>query len=120
MPYLKLWVNLGLRHPGEYVKAWVDQTKGYWNGGYAYWVWTEGIFWNELDIHPAAGGGPICAVFDLYFRYFEMIPFLKPLISIGLNVWLMILCCYVNLKLVLKMPHLPFVFYSANIEKRHL
>ena len=98
MPYLKLWVNLGLRHPGEYVKAWVDQTKGYWNGGYAYWVWTEGIFWNELDIHPAAMGGPIGAVFDLYFRYFEMIPFLKPLISIGLNVWLMILCCYVNLK----------------------
>ena len=98
LPYLKLWIKLGLRYPREYVEAWVDQTKGYWNGGYDYWVWTEGVFWNELDIHSAPRAGKIGILFDLYFRYFEMIPFLKPLISIGLNVWLMVACCYVNLK----------------------
>ena len=34
--YFRLWLALGLRHPGTYLLAWTDQTRGYWNGGYDY------------------------------------------------------------------------------------
>ena len=34
--YLRLWLALGLRHHKAYVLAWVDQTRGFWNGGYDY------------------------------------------------------------------------------------
>ena len=33
--YLDLWLDIGKRYPWDYVEAWVEQTKGYWNGGYA-------------------------------------------------------------------------------------
>lgn len=32
--YAKLYIKLGLRYPTEYVKAWVDQTYGYYTPGY--------------------------------------------------------------------------------------
>ena len=96
--YLRLWANLGMRYPAEYIKAWIDQTKGYWSGGYQYWVLADGIFPNDLGICAEPGGNIIAKLFAAYFRYFEMIPFLHPLISIGLNAWIVILCGYVSLR----------------------
>ncbi len=32
--YLKLYVSLGLKYPVEYIKAYVDETSGYWALGY--------------------------------------------------------------------------------------
>ncbi len=50
--YFNLWVKLGIKYPGEYTKAWVDQTRGYWNAsGYSYWIWAGGgtgeFIWNK-------------------------------------------------------------------------
>lgn len=34
MDYLKLWIALGIRHPLQYLTAWIEETRGYWNAGY--------------------------------------------------------------------------------------
>ena len=34
--YLNLYIQLGLKYPQKYIEAWVDQTRGYWNSGYAF------------------------------------------------------------------------------------
>lgn len=34
--FIKLYLQLGLKYPHKYIAAWIDQTKGYWNGGYSY------------------------------------------------------------------------------------
>lgn len=36
--YLKLWIELGVRYPGSYLKAQIDQTRGFWCPGVEYWV----------------------------------------------------------------------------------
>lgn len=32
--FLKLYLSLGARYPVDYWEAWVEETRGYWNGGY--------------------------------------------------------------------------------------
>ena len=30
--YFTLWIQLGISYPGDYLQAFIDQTKGYWKG----------------------------------------------------------------------------------------
>lgn len=93
--FLSVWLRLGLQHPGEYVKAWVEETKGYWNGGYYYWIYIKGTYPDISGIggfHPDNLGKTL---FDALFRYTEKPVILEPLYSIGLQVWAIISCCFV-------------------------
>lgn len=113
--YVKLWVNLGLRYPGEYLKAWVDQTKGYWNGGYGYGMYSETVVDNPYGVHKSGGNNLIATLFRLYFGLSRHVIFFEPLHSIGLHVWITALCCLFNLlqkrgEWVLSVPLLVIVF----------
>jgi len=96
--YAKLWVQLGMRYPWEYVKAWVDQTKGYWNGGYDYPLYSETVTDNPYGVVKSGGGNPVASLFRLYFGLSRHVIFFEPLHSIGLHVWIMILCFLLNLR----------------------
>lgn len=48
--YLALWARLGLRYPGTYIAAWVEQTRGYWNAGYDYWFCSTSVVDNQLGV----------------------------------------------------------------------
>lgn len=91
--YLKLYVSLGLRYPGDYLKAWIDETRGYWNGGYFYWIYTLQTEENILGITQAAGANPLARLYGAWFRFTEKPAVLQPLYSIGLQVWILIACC---------------------------
>lgn len=93
--YLKLYGTLGLRYPGDYLKAWVDETRGYWNGGYFYWIYTLEAEENNVGILPTAGSGPIARLYSAWFRFAEKPAALQMLYSIGLRVWILIACCVV-------------------------
>lgn len=94
--YTKLYVQLGLRYPVDYWKAWIDETKGYWNGGYHYWIYTKGVGENDMGISASYGENPVASAFHALFRYVEKMPILQPLISIGLHVWALFACLLVN------------------------
>lgn len=49
--FLRLWLELGLRNPGIYLRAYIDQTRGYWyhNPG-LYWVYARNIWENDLGL----------------------------------------------------------------------
>jgi len=96
--YAKLWIRLGIRYPGSYLKAWVDQTKGYWNGGYDYAMYSETITDNPYGVEKSAGGNPVASLFRLYFGLSRHLIFFEPLHSIGLHVWIFLLCFVMNLR----------------------
>ena len=89
--FLKLWVRLGLQNPGEYFKAWVELTKGYWNGGYSYWMY---IRWTYPDITGIGVtlNNPLRSLFEALIRYTEKPVILQSFYSIGLQVWLIFGC----------------------------
>lgn len=95
--YLKLYVSVGLRYPAEYFKAWIEETKGYWNGGYHFWIYTLKPGANDLGIHLTPGTNLIARLFAAMFRYLEKPAFLQPLTSIGLHVWALLGCFALNI-----------------------
>lgn len=95
--YLDLYVSLGLRYPGEYLKAWIEETKGYWNGGYFFWIYTLKPGENTLGIQLTPGTNIIARLFAAIFRYLEKPVFLQPLTSIGLHVWALFGSCVLNI-----------------------
>lgn len=95
--YRDLWIRLGLQHPWTYVKAWVEQTKGYWNGGYGYAMYSETVIDNPYGIVKTGGGNPFASLFRLYFGLSRHVVFFEPFHSIGLHVWIMILCFLRNI-----------------------
>lgn len=94
--YLKLYVSLGLKYPGDYLKAWIDETKGYWNGGYFFWIYTKQMDVNPYGIVNTVEENLIQKLFAAAFRYLEKPAFLQPLVSIGLHVWALVTCILVN------------------------
>ncbi len=94
--YLKLYFSLGAKYPGDYLKAWIDETKGYWNGGYFFWIYTKQMDANPYGIANAVEPNLIQKLFAAVFRYLEKPAFLQPLVSIGLHVWALVACTLVN------------------------
>lgn len=93
--YLKLYLSLGLRYPGDYLKAWIDETRGYWNGGYFYWIYTLEAEENILGISTAAGTNLIARLYAAWFRFAEKPAVLQGLYSIGLRIWILVACCLI-------------------------
>jgi len=96
--YTKLWLRLGRQYPGEYFKAWVDQTKGYWNGGYNYHQYVEMMEDNPFGMAKTSGNNIVAKLIYLYFGLSRHAVFIEPLLSIGLHVWILALCAFVNRK----------------------
>lgn len=94
--YLHLYLSLGLKYPGDYLKAWIEETKGYWNGGYFFWIYTLQMGSNPYGIATAVSENLIGRLFAAAFRYLEKPVFLQPLTSIGLHVWALVTCALVN------------------------
>lgn len=94
--YLKLWVKLGLRYPMDYIRAWVDQTKGYWNGGYSYWVMTREMYQNSLDLYKTTQDSAVAQLISSVIYRTEKMPVLYLLFSIGHHVWLVVLAFVCN------------------------
>ena len=95
--YLKLYLDIGLRYPGDYLKAWVEETRGYWNGGYFFWIYTRNIDENDFGLELTFGDNLIAKLFAAAFRYLEKPVMLQPLVSIGLHVWTLITCALINI-----------------------
>lgn len=94
--YISLWFRLGVKYPGEYLKAWVDQTKGYWNAGYGYGMYSETVTDNPYGVEKTANNNIIAVLFRIYFGLSRHVIFFEPLHSIGLHVWITALCCLFN------------------------
>ncbi|MDO5400989.1 MAG: DUF6020 family protein [Eubacteriales bacterium] len=95
--YAGLWLRLGVQHPWTYLKAWVDETVGYWNAGYNYWIWPEPDLdaqrGAELGIVRPALENPVKEAFAGLFHVQQRLPLVaQPLFGIGFQVWILLLC----------------------------
>lgn len=100
--YFKIWLEIGLKNPGSYIKAWIDQTKGYWNGGYEFWIW-----YTTIDENWFEGYGSIfqtvlfergAKLADYLMNLYMKLPIFDVFRSIGFSVWLIGLCFAFSLK----------------------
>jgi len=95
--FLKLYVEIGLAHPREYVDAWIDQTRGYWNGGYPFWIWGRAVDANDFGISGEVRSVTLNQYLSRYLAAFERSSALQLFLSIGFHVWIVLAVCYISL-----------------------
>ena len=88
--YLRLWLELLRNYPTQYVRAYIDQTSGYWYPDTQYWIYAHGTYDAGVGIteQPLLGESV-----SKYLRWplwnYQDFPFLGLLFSIGAAVWTM-------------------------------
>lgn len=87
LEFIKLYLQVGLKHPITYIIAWVEQTKGFWNGGYYYWRWTDEVEPNMHGIQKVVFSEYMDKFFQDYLRLFSTNRFLQIFLCIGFYVW---------------------------------
>ena len=85
--FMKLWLQLGLRYPGAYLRAHIDLTDGYW------YPRTDGIVMYPYFTSDASEGlcllpGPVASLLHGMANYMPRIPLLSLFFSNGAAVWL--------------------------------
>ena len=93
--YAALYLKRLFKHPSSYLKAWIDQTKGYWNAGYPYWRWLDMVMTNDLGIERTVRCETLNTLVDRYLTFFEDCPPLQIFVSIGLFDWLLLLVLFI-------------------------
>lgn len=97
--FFKIWLDIGIRYPEEYIQAWIKQTRGFWHGGYNYWIWATGVqntdWVNSMGIKQTIHSYWVTEMRDRYLSAFMNNKALMPLLSIGFHFWILIafLCC---------------------------
>lgn len=94
--YVGLYLRLGFRYPADYWQAWVDQTEGYWNGGYKFWTYTLKMGSTAHDIVQTPGDNLVAKLFAAWFRYVEKPAIFQCFTAIGLHVWALVSCAVLN------------------------
>ena len=87
--YARLWAQLGLKYPADYVNAFIDQTKGYYFPAPADLRTNEGISPNEAGLswpHLLPGQLPV-KISEILLKLPDIVPLYGILWSIGAFFW---------------------------------
>ncbi len=91
--FLKLWIDLGLRYPGDYLTAYVNQTYGYWYPDSFYLVAeAEGVSATDLGVShtPLIGGPLVIKAKEIAVKLGSMVPIYGTLWSMGVAGWVLL------------------------------
>lgn len=108
--FLKLWLELGLKNPGAYLRAQIGLTCGYWfpktDGTVIYPYFTETEANTELCLLPA----PLASLLAFMARAIPQLPVIRYFFSNGAAVWLFFILLFLCMakrqysKLILFVP----------------
>lgn len=93
--FFRLWLQLGLRYPGDYLTAYVDQTYGYWYPDSFYLVAeAEGVSATDLGVShtPLIGGPLVIKGKEIAIKLGGMVPIYGTLWSMGVACWILLFC----------------------------
>lgn len=93
--FIRLYFSLGVKHPLTYLRGWIDQTRGYWNAGYSYWRWSDGVEKNDLGIYRTVNSERLHTILTWYLTQFSNQPALWIFLCIGFFDWLMLIALYI-------------------------
>lgn len=95
--YARVYVTRLLHHPFSYIKAWIDQTKGYWNAGYGYWIWTDSVSSNYNGIQRTVKNTNMESVLNQYLSTFLNNRILRLFISMGFFDWILLVALFIGI-----------------------
>lgn len=99
--YLSVWLELGVKYPVDYMKAYIDQTKGYWFSEPPIGLFNEGIAANGLGLtwRPLIRGTVVIKINELCSKLYTIFPVFGILWSMGGLFWIVLTAmgnCMIN------------------------
>lgn len=91
--FFRLWLELGLKYPGDYLTAYIKQTYGYWYPDSFYLVAeAEGVSATKLGVShtPLIGGPLVIKTKEIAIKLGSMVPIYGTLWSMGVACWVML------------------------------
>ena len=89
--FLKLWAEIGLKYPVDYLKAYRDETYGYWYPDVRYWVYAGEFRSDNMDIEQKSYISEKFGEFLDNFRFaYKKYYVLGLFWSIGGTIWLLL------------------------------
>lgn len=95
--YLSLYLRLGAKYPLEYLQAWSEQTKGYWEGGYEYDHWNIKIDQNPWGLRVTPRLPILQSALRQYLDVWESSYLTKLTLCLGAYFWLCLGCLFVGI-----------------------
>ena len=96
--YLKLWLELGMKYPGTYLKAQIDQTRGFWCPGVEYWAVSTEVKDNTFGM---VRDSKLPSVFQAGLEKVEGFFYAMPVIAwfwgIGIYTWIAIAMFWISI-----------------------
>ncbi|MBO5094389.1 MAG: hypothetical protein J6C33_08540 [Lachnospiraceae bacterium] len=92
--YLKLWLRFGAKHPGAYVRGYIDATKGYWYPDVPNRIGYDDLIAENpygLTARPLLHNPLTIKIKEIVFKLPDMVPLYGLLFSLGFMFWLCIL-----------------------------
>lgn len=92
--FFRLWLDLLIRYPGDYLEAYIQQTNGYWYPDSYYPVAdAEGVSATELGIShtPLIRGPLVVKGKEIAVKLGSMVPVYGTLWSMGVAFWILVL-----------------------------
>lgn len=99
--YAALWLRWAVRYPADFLKAWVDLTKGYWSIGWGYYDYHCLASMSEyapLGFEPIRFYGSISQKLNRVLEGLEKSVLLRPFFSSGLQFWTLLGCMLIQWK----------------------
>ncbi len=94
--FLAMYLRTLIRNPLTFIIAFADQTKGYYNSGYQFMIWYWEVETNELGLVRQIGNARVNTAVGEYLWLFYNDPVFSLFVSIGFNVWILLLAFYKN------------------------
>lgn len=96
--YLKLWLSVGIRYPGEYIASFLDNTYQAWYPGTSIMEYPESGEYDYLEIKgfdTVVKEPKIQGLYNIYYKIarefsYQKIPGLRLLFSIGAMFWVVL------------------------------
>lgn len=95
--FFKVWLDIGIHHPFNYLKGWVDQTRGYWGPSYCFLGCQRGIrkeTFGFMNLHNVTLDNDFVKVWNYWEKILltNYIPGFEMLFSQGLRFWILVFC----------------------------
>lgn len=118
--FFRLWVELGLTYPMDYLEAFLEQTKGYWFPAAATLTTNEGISPNELGLsaQPILRGMLPAKISEILLKLPGILPLYGLLFSIGAFTWaalFFLFRCLTSGSRRFSLIFLPYLFVIATL-----
>lgn len=96
---LGIYLRTAVKHPWEYVKAWIDSTHGYWSGRKSFSIDFDGITKYEFQFDSKVLCSSLNNAFNRYADLFKTHSVLDVFSCIGLFFWIGIVSLYKGIRL---------------------